>query len=413
MSHNGKRRRSSPGKWLLLGTAGAAVLYAANVIAGPLEQAKRIHDRIAGVPPEEAVLLAMKTAIENDGNGIAAAEIAMQNDNFYRVTLKNWVAPWTNEAQTAFVPLNDYIATVMGLVKDEEDFRKVLYDDIIYVGNGVNPGYTNNSNAHYEALESGTDSNGQPYVYKNVLVQRVQSQVTGLPSTPGGDHATAGVMTTRAGAKAFFVAGTNRAMFRFTLMNHLCRDLEQVHDVTRIPDRIRQDVSRSPGGDARAFLNNCLGCHSGMDPLAQSFAYYNYVYTDEQEDQRDDNGYLEYTPNQVQPKYHINETTFPYGYRTPNDRWDNYWREGINANLGWDSSLPGSGNGASSMGMELAHSEAFSVCQSEKVFKAVCLREPGDAADRAQVTLMNSQFQADTYNMKTLFASAADYCKGE
>ena len=83
-------------------------------------------------------------------------------------------------------------------------------------------------------------------------------------------------MTTRAAAQAFFVAGTNRAMFRFTMMNHLCKDLEQVHDVTRPPDRIRQDVSRSPGGDSRVFLNNCVGCHSGMDPLAQAFAYYNF-----------------------------------------------------------------------------------------------------------------------------------------
>ena len=53
-------------------------------------------------------------------------------------------------------------------------------------------------------------------------------------------------------------------------------DMEQVHDTSIIPDRIRQDVSRSPGGDSRVFLNNCIGCHAGMDPLAQAFAYYNY-----------------------------------------------------------------------------------------------------------------------------------------
>ena len=47
-------------------------------------------------------------------------------------------------------------------------------------------------------------------------------------------------------------------------------------DTTRPPDRIRQDVARSPGGDSRLFLNNCVGCHSGMDPMAQAFAYYNF-----------------------------------------------------------------------------------------------------------------------------------------
>ncbi len=43
----------------------------------------------------------------------------------------------------------------------------------------------------------------------------------------------------------------------------------------------------------------------------------------------------------VQPKYHINSENFSYGFVTPDDHWDNYWREGRNANLGWSSSLPG------------------------------------------------------------------------
>ena len=38
------------------------------------------------------------------------------------------------------------------------------------------------------------------------------------------------------------------------MLNHMCKDMEQVHDVKRVPDRIRQDVSRSPGGDSRLYL---------------------------------------------------------------------------------------------------------------------------------------------------------------
>ena len=56
------------------------------------------------------------------------------------------------------------------------------------------------------------------------LVQSTQSAVTGIPAT-----ATAGVMTTRGAASAFFINGTNRAMFRFTMMNHLCNDLPTHH----------------------------------------------------------------------------------------------------------------------------------------------------------------------------------------
>lgn len=383
--------------------------------AGSLEQAKQIHDRLTGIPATEATLLAMAAAIDADGDGLAAAEIAMTNDAFYRVTLKNLAAPWTNREQTPFTALNDYIATVIGLTRDDADFRTLLYDDVLYIGQGVSPAYSNTNNDHYVALETGQQANGAPYVYKDTLVRVAQSSVTGLPP-----EATAGVLTSRAGAKAFFIAGTNRAQFRYTLMNHLCVDLEQVQDVTRVPDRIRQDISRSPGGDARVFLNNCVGCHNGMDPMAQAFAYYDFIY-DAPSDQTGERGYLDYngegqidpdTGTRVKKKYHINSTTFPYGFATPDDQWDNYWREGINASLDWDSALPGSGSGAKSMAKELAHSGAFAQCQVKKVFQAVCLRPAQDAEDRAQQDYMANRFIADNYRLKTVFADAADYCKG-
>ena len=82
-------------------------------------------------------------------------------------------------------------------------------------------------------------------------------------------------------------------------------------------------------------MNNCVACHTGMDPMAQAFAYYNF---------NEASGQMEYTPGMVQPKYFINNETFAPGYITPDDRWDNYWRTGQNQLLGWDSSQPGSGN---------------------------------------------------------------------
>jgi hypothetical protein len=365
-------------------------------LAGDLErrQAKRIHDRLAGVPPSESVLSAMEAAISG-GNAFGAALLAMENSAFYNVTLKNFAAPWTNRDQTVFAPLNDYTATVIGMIRDEVPFTEVLSADMVYTGDpalGL-PAYSMSSNAHYEALEN------QGHDLKNALVQRAQSDVSTLPA-----NATAGVMTTRAAAEAFFVAGTNRAMFRFTLMNHLCNDLEQVKDTSRSPDRIRQDVSRSPGGDSRIFMNSCVGCHSGMDPMAQAFAYYNFDET---------SGSIEFTPGVVQPKYTINADTFKYGFVTPDDRWDNYWRNGQNALLGWDPAMPGGGNGAKSLGMELAGSDAFASCQVKKVFRTVCLREPGDTADRNEVAAITADFRTDNYNMKTAFAEAAVYCMGD
>lgn len=372
------------------------LLQPAPVNAGDLErrQAKRIHDRIAGVPPSAAVLADMEADIVA-GNPGDAALTAMDNDAFYNVTLKNLATPWTNRDQTVFAPLNDYTATVIGMVRDNVPFTELLSADLVYVADpalGLTP-YSTTNNVHYQQLEDGN------YRLRDHLVATTQSSVSGLPPA-----ATAGVMTSRAAAAEFFIAGTNRAMFRFTLLNHLCNDLEQVKDITRSPDRIRQDVSRSPGGDSRIFLNSCIGCHNGMDPMAQAYAYYNFD---------EGSGRIEYTPGVVQPKYFINGETFSPGYVTPDDRWDNYWRAGQNALLGWDTNLPGSGSGAKSLGLELAGSEAFARCQVTKVFRTVCLREPGNAADRNQIDDMTVNFTADNYNMKTAFADAAVYCRGD
>ena len=197
-------------------------------------------------------------------------------------------------------------------------------------------------------------------------------------------------MTTRAASEAFFIAGTNRAMFRFTLMNHLCMDMEQVHDTSVTPDRIRQDVSRSPGGDSRVFLNNCIGCHSGMDPLAQAFAYYDFDETT--------SASSNYTAGVVQPKYFNNNETFADGFVTPDDSWNNHWRQGQNSLIGWSSGIAGLGQRR-----EVARRGARALarvreCQVTKVFKAVCLRDPGDQDDRDEIETMTSSFIGNDYD---------------
>jgi hypothetical protein len=387
-------------------------LQASDVSAGAREQAKQIYDRVAGVPPSADVLQQMEGLIL-DNKDVEAARLALNDPAFYDVTLKNFVAPWTNEAMTPFVPLNDYTATVIGIVRDGRDFRDILQADLVYVGAsslGLS-GYSNSNNDHYEQLEARINGSDVTLSDPNNLQPASQSVLN--PELPVG--ATAGVMTTRAAAKAFFSAGTNRAMFRFTLLNHMCNDLEQVADVSLPPDRIRQDVSRSPGGDSRVFLNNCVGCHTGMDPMAQAFAYYDYEYDGDIE-----TGRLIYnatgetdpaTGTRVEAKYHINSTTFEQGYVTPDDGWDNYWRSGANRRLGWDGALPGSGSGAKSLGEEFANSDAFAQCQVKKVFRNVCLREPGDSADRTAVSNIVTIFKGG-YDLKDVFAETAAYCKG-
>ena len=381
---------------LLVGLLTAGLMSPA--LAGYREQAKRIHDRLAGVPPTDAVLQQMQDDIDpsKPGTPLDAAMLAMDNVNFYNVTLKNFAAPWTNRDGNQFVPLNDYIATVIGMVRDDVPFNTLLSADLTYIGrSGAVPAQPSASNNdHYEQLEANNVN------LRDELTDVAQSSINGLPSS-----ATAGVITSRAAAQAFFIAGTNRAMFRFTLMYQMCNDMEQMHDTKLPPDWIRQDVSRSPGGDSRLFLNSCIGCHSGLDPLAGAFAYYNYDETA---------GRIEYTPGVVQEKYFHNDLNFPQGFRTTDDTWLNRWRSGQNAYLGFDPGLPGFGNGAKSLGEELGNSQAFASCQVKKVFKAVCLRAPEDSSDRQMVDDLTTQFMTTLgYRMKDVFAETAVYCMGQ
>jgi hypothetical protein len=378
---------------------GALMLGATAFAAAPnADQATRMYNRIAGIPPTAAIL----TQMMNAADPVTAALIATQDPSFYNNTIRNLAAPWTNRDQSVFVPLNDYTATVVGMVKDDVPFNTLLSADLVYVADSASgvPAYSPTNNDMYQAMD---DNNVD---LKTHLVQSTQSALTGIPAA-----ATAGVMTTRGAASAFFINGTNRAMFRFTMMNHLCNDLQTVMDITRPPDRIRQDVTRSPGGVSTLFLNNCIGCHSGMDPMAQAFAYYNFSYPASEIGATTwPVGQIVYTAGQVQPKYSINNTNFPQGFVTPDDSWQNRWRTGPNQILGW-SAGGGSGNGAKSLGVELESSQAFASCQVTRVFKDVCLRAPSSAADVSAVNAMITSFQG-AYNLRQVFAQSAAYCMG-
>jgi hypothetical protein len=171
--------------------------FVATAYAGPVEreQAKRIHDRLAGVPPSDAVLQVMENQIVG-GNPVAAAYTAMDNKYFYNVTLKNFAAPWTNRDQSVFVPLNDYVATVIGMVRDDVDFSTLLSADLTYVGRSgiVAAAPAANNNNHFEQLEA----NNVDLSSTTNFVPVAQSSILGIPSA-----ATAGVMTSRAASEAF------------------------------------------------------------------------------------------------------------------------------------------------------------------------------------------------------------------
>ncbi|MBL7665998.1 MAG: hypothetical protein JNM93_12760 [Bacteriovoracaceae bacterium] len=367
------------------------IIFTSNLWAGPREQAYRLHNRIVGVPPQKVVLDEMENLIRA-GKPKMAAYLAMNNPKFYNSTIKNWVKPWTNEQISRRVPLNDYVATVIGMVRDGVPFDQVLYGDILYAADdsffdGENDDHSASSNRHYEKLENDNVNLFQ------VLQRRNVSQEHGIDDVGG-------VLVSRAAAMAFFDAGTNRAMTRFTFMNFMCKDFEELHDVN-VPDyRVRRDVSRAPGGDSRVYRNKCVGCHAGQDALGGAFAYFNW-----------DGSKIIYTDMQVANK--INQiVNFPDGHVVTDDYWINLWAQGQNANLGWRGEMQG--YGVNAFGKMIAHSKAFANCMSNKTFELFCHKTASTATEKTLVETLARNFEANAaYDIKELMASSAISCLGD
>src|ERR1700760_3010535 len=90
------------------------------------------------------------------GTPLAAALLATKDPKFYNDTIRNMAAPWTNRDQSVFVPLNDYTATVIGMVKDNIPFNTILSADILYVGDGQSGegSYSPDNNNMYQTLDN-------------------------------------------------------------------------------------------------------------------------------------------------------------------------------------------------------------------------------------------------------------------
>jgi hypothetical protein len=216
----------------------------------------------------------------------------------------------------------------------------------------------------------------------------------------------AGLLTTREFAVGYYFDGTNRAALRFASKTFLCRDIDQLMDTTRPDYRIRQDVTRQPGGNSTVFRNKCAGCHSGMDPLTGAFAYMDSttVTVGGATVTR-----YSVTPTKVNKKYYINAENFPDGYVTKDDSWLNLWVDGPNKALGWNGAT--SGKGVKGFGQLYADSNAFAQCMAKRAYARVCVQD-ALSQEGEHIDKLAKAFVDGGYKMKNLFAEAATTCMG-
>jgi hypothetical protein len=95
------------------------------------DQVLRLYQRLAGVPPTASSLASLIPSMKA-GDPTPTALAAMNEDSFYKTTLIRTFSPFSNTQGNIDEVLNDYNATVVGLVRNNHDFREALYGDVLY-----------------------------------------------------------------------------------------------------------------------------------------------------------------------------------------------------------------------------------------------------------------------------------------
>ena len=121
----------------LVASALALQPIAAGASPARTNRPTRLFERLTGTRAERVGAHADGERHQRQQRHRRAANLAMQDpDIFYNVTVRNFAQPMSNKPQSLFVPLNDYTATIIGMVRDNVPFNTVLSADLIYVGNG-------------------------------------------------------------------------------------------------------------------------------------------------------------------------------------------------------------------------------------------------------------------------------------
>lgn len=365
--------------------------------------AKKLYERLTGtrIPLDSPILVQMVAQLDK-GDKLGAARIATADPDFYNTTVKAMALEMSTRNETVTTPLNDMVATIIGMTRDKIDARQMLTGNFHYRGSVpgvfVEPMPTQNiitsfmySNEHYIYLDSHRID-----LFKSLY--RVDNQPLVADPALYLNVDPAGVLTSQTFMREHAVAGTNRRIVEYAFREFLCVPINQWADSGASDARVGQDINRFPGGDHNKYLTSCKACHSVMDGFRGAFAKW------------DSNGIFVSSdsastgPSSIAFKYGRNQMVFQDGYETKDDSFVNYANRSTNATLfGWRGTNVASGKGAQGFGQLLANSRRFSQCMAKRVFKTVCKKSLPEAKEKSLLSTWGDEFEASGYQLKNLF----------
>lgn len=433
------------------------------------ELAKKLYVSLTGTQPISSELNFLEAKIQSGSLAEAARDIIDQNPPisnggaFYRVTIKDWATPKFNKQKTTLAPLNDGTATIIGMIRDERDFRGIFYLDVMYKAVGV------------------TFKSGQLWYFDTAYP----------PSVSNASTLCAGLGLTAGQFKIIYTSGSSRLCKRTSLSQAQLNDA-YTKDALYIPHKdviIETNlvattnshyeslseqgldlsdrqllVSQSQQAklhtssaaiagllSTRAYGSAYFFAGTNRAPVAYALEHFlckdmeelNDTTIEDNRNRRDVdrspggsstlyknrcvgchagmdamagafayydylNGKVTYTPGNVVTKMNHN-AVFSAGYVTGNDSWINYWRVGHNASLGWSSEVT-EGVGANSFGRMLADTEAFHSCMAKQAYEKVCMKKAVSTEDLNRVQGLVTAYKSSNFNMKSLFINASISC---
>jgi hypothetical protein len=423
-------------------------------------RARKLFQRLGGqdVPIFDSRIAYVKSLLDQ-GKPKEAARFVSANSAFYDRTVRSFAARVSTRAERPDVPLNDFIATVVGVTRDQIDARKLLTGGFLYRANpkmfwGDRSAYETDqllmSNEHYDLIDQMRAPLAcaldklDPYNLVSVP-EHMQQRLRDPAGNERPNPDPAGVLTSRAFAEAHMIAGTNRRPVQKAFEYFACAPIDSWRDAEISDQYIGRDVERFPNGPTsfNEFLSSCKTCHGPMDAMRGAFSQFHF-----------ENGYLKFAPFFVErqayetvgnaaeqrdrmkltaPCQEINTTCNPnsgtprlavhwklnhnVNYRDGNFVKDNSFTNLLTSSrhalrFGWSGQT--SGHGIREFGRMIANSRAFPVCMAQRAYAEVCKDDPFRADFPSELTQWLEQvgegFAGTGYNLKDLFETVAVNC---
>lgn len=360
------------------------------------QRASQLFNNITGKKAslDDTKVIEMERLLNAGKSEREVAKIATQDPAFIDIRMLNFGRRlWTTTENYSMLN-NDFIATTVGVARDNVDARDLLTGNYYYeydisdlddkertkFGMVIREGQP--SNSHYESAIRLDYS-------ANQKLKRTSPHLVFVEANPANPDS-GGLMSTRSFVIEYASGGTNRRLVEYTFRSFMCVEMQDWMDATRPDDHVGRDVDRFAGGGTERYQTTCKGCHAQLDAFRPAFAYVSVFSRTPQVN-------LVGRPNKSLAN---NNTIFPNGYAVNDANWKNYATSAVNSDrFGWRGNFS-EGTGVQAFGKMIGNSRGFSRCMVRRMFSEICKRE-ASAFEENAIRQMADQFES-TYKFRDL-----------